>query len=65
MTGGGISSTPLIFFLDTELTKARYQEILSICQGSLDDFQQRFNDVDGLFLGKTQFVYTGDDVIFG
>jgi hypothetical protein len=63
--GGGVSPPAPVFSLDAEFTESRNKYIILVFQCTFDGFQKRFDDFNRLFFGETQFVYLGNDVVFG
>jgi hypothetical protein len=64
-TGSGISTPARPFVSHAKLAEAGYQNIVAIGQCAFNDLQKRFDDLCGLFLGKTQVVYFGNDIVLG
>jgi hypothetical protein len=64
-TGGGISASSLCFIFDTELAKAGNENIVSVLQGLLNDFEQVFDRLDRFFLCESQIVELRNEIILG
>ena len=54
LTSGRIPALSFRFFLHTEFAEAGNQDIITRCQGRLDDFKQGFNDLNGFISGKAK-----------
>jgi hypothetical protein len=66
IAGRRIPASACLFVLDTEFSEPADQDILTIGQGSLDDFEELLDQIDALAFRKSEFLLNDfDKVRFG
>jgi hypothetical protein len=61
--GRGVSSSSLIFPFYAEFAEAGYEYIFSFFELPFHDFKERFNNIDGFFLGEPQLMHLHYDIM--
>ena len=59
ITGGGISSSSRLFFLNAKFAESADEDILAIFQSALNLLKQDFNQFGGSVFRKSEFIVNG------